>query len=161
MKLEIGVMAGAESKAFLVDLTKQLDRMEKLVGSLKSKAADTDETDDEEENDEIDTAALRKAATTTDDDEEDEEPAPKKKAAAATDDDEDEDSEEDFTAAKKTKQKKLTEKDVNDACKAYAKHIGGKKGRPAVLKILGKFGTESVTDLDEKHYAAVIKALAV
>ncbi len=42
MKLELGIMAGPESKAFLSDLTKQIDRLEKLVCSgLKTISGNT------------------------------------------------------------------------------------------------------------------------
>ncbi len=118
MRLELGIMAGAESKAFLADLTKVVERFEKAAGILgvkgKAKASadtefeetDTDETDDEDEFTTTKKAGKKTAAfdedaedeTDTDETEdEDEAPVAKKtkgKKAAAFDADEEEASEE-------------------------------------------------------------------
>lgn len=75
------------------------------------------------------------------DDAEAEEPPKKTKAAAA-----------------KTKAKKITLDDVNDACKAHA----AAKGRPATLQVLQKkFKTQSVTALKPEQYETCISAMAV
>jgi len=99
----------------------------------------------------------------------------KKAAAAASFEDEDDSAEEAQTSSEaddagddddfmaeapktKAKAKKITVNDVNDACKAKAKA----SDRKAVLAILKKqFGVTSVTELDQKQYADVIKAMAV
>lgn len=168
--LEIKVLAGAESKAFLVDFTKQIDRLERLTGGkgLKAVAADAEDTSDDDAPAETETddddfapkvakatkAAAKATAASFDDDD----------APAATETDDDDDA--DFKAppaktAKAAKPKKLTVDDVNDACMARAK-AGGKKGREEVLAILKKkFKTQSVSDLSEDQYAACVAAMAV
>lgn len=45
-KLEIAVLIGAESKEFLADLTKQIDRLEKLSGKKATTAAETEDVAD-------------------------------------------------------------------------------------------------------------------
>jgi hypothetical protein len=60
---------------------------------------------------------------------------------------------------KAAKSKKITDKDVNAAAIAHAKHHGSKKATLKVLKT--KFDVESITELDEDQYAACIKALKV
>ena len=156
MKLEVAMLVGSESKQFLVDLTKLIERMEAAAGGKKKKVEATDD-DDEPVDDSGD---------------DDEEKAPKKKAgkkAAAADEDDDSDTDEETESATddaddeeekpaKKKAKKVTLDDVNDACKARA--AGGK--RKEVLKILKKnFGVETVSDLESDQYGAVIKAMAV
>jgi hypothetical protein len=168
MKLELGIMAGAESKVWLADLTKQIDRLERLTGGkgLKAVAADAEEKSDdapaETEGDDDDfspavSKAVKSAAKTTaasfDDDD-----AP---AETETDDDDADFKAPPAKAAKAAKPKKLTVDDVNDACMARAK-AGGKKGREEVLAILKKkFKTQSVSDLSEDQYAACVAAMAV
>ncbi len=168
--LEIKVLAGAESKAFLVDLTKVVDRMERAAGILAGKTEVAEvETDDDvpaaDEGDDDDFAVKPVKAAVKG--------AAKKTAAAFEKDDtpaeaEAEEESDDFTAtpakAAKTKParvKKITLDDVNDACKARAK-AGGKKGRAEVLAILKKnFKTESVSDLDEDQYSTCIELMEV
>ena len=161
-KLEVALLVGAESKAFLASLTQQLDRMEKLTTGKKAAASIDDEDD---------------APTETVDDDEDFAPPKKaakgKKAAPAFDDDEEttaaaveaaEDDDEDFTAPPKkaAKPKKITIDQVNDACKARAMETGGKEGRAEVLAILKKkFKTTSVAELKPEQYPAVIAAMEV
>lgn len=173
------VMAGPESKSFLVDLTKQLDRFEKLTAGKGIKAlipdADDEETidasgEDEEEDFAPKKGKAKKAAAAFDDDEEAEisteaEDEADLEQPQAMEDDED----EDFTAAPgkkaakgKVKVKTLTVDDVNDACKARCAAMGGSKGRAEVLAILKKkFKTESVSELNPEQYAACIAAMAV
>ncbi len=72
---------------------------------------------------------------------------------------EEEELEEEEEAPKKSaKGKKLTEKDVNAACMAYAK----KHDRKAALEILKKkFKVKSILELKPEQYADVMKALKV
>lgn len=158
-KLEIAVLAGAESKAWLVSFTKQVDRLEKIMGGKKVAATeDVEETEVEETEDDDDFAPAPKAKA-----------AAAKKTATTTFDEDDEvvethEDDEDEAPVKKTaKAKKLTVDDVNDACKAYARENGGgKEGREAVLKILKKhFKTTSVSTLEATDYAKAIKLLGV
>lgn len=163
--LEIAVLAGAESKAWLVNFTKQVDRLEKIMGgkAVQTKGAVQDDADEETEtevetdDDFTPTPKTKKAAT--------------KKAVKQASFDEDEETEdveeteddetEEIAPAKKAKAKKITVDDINDACKAYAKENGGgKDGRTAVLKILKKnFKTESISALDPADYPKVMKLL--
>lgn len=162
-KLEVALLVGPESKAFLANLTEQLDRMEQLAAGQKITGPKTIAAVDVDEDDDFTPApkkkaAAKKASAGFDQDDEDVEPAPK--YAEETEVEED----EDFTAppkkAAKAKAKKITLDDVNDACKARAAATGGKKGREEVLGILKKkFKTTSVSELEPEQYAAAIKAM--
>lgn len=151
MKLEIAMLVGPESKAFLAGLTKQIDRLEKLGGVKAANVQAAEEVDEiEETEDEEDFAPKKTTKTAT-------------KRASSFDEDEatDEDTEDVAPVKTKKKTKKLTIDDVNDACKTRAK-AGGKTGRADVLKILKKgWKTESVSDLEPEDYQDVIDAMAV
>lgn len=152
MKLEMAILAGPESKVFLVELTKQIDRMEKLTKGGKctvseTKSEETDEdtdfgdngnTDDFEENAEPAKRGRPKKAAASFDDEDggDEEELaasaptkrgrPKKEAASFDDENEtdDEETDEISTASlKKGKPKKITLDDLNDAAKERVKSL--------------------------------------
>lgn len=167
MKLEVAMLVGAESKQFLMDLTKIVERMEKATGkaapmSTKTKAASAPAIEDEEE---------MEAATEEDDEDFKPKKSAGKKAAAAAFEDDDEpveepeaEEDEDFTtpAPKKAaaKTKKLTIDDANDACKTRAARTGGKEGRAEVLAILKKnFKTQSVTDVKPEDYEKLVKLM--
>lgn len=174
LEFECKVLAGAESKAWLADLTQVVERMEKAAGLLSTAKVQAPKTTvllDDDSDDDVQTAE-------SEDDDFAAKPAKKgkkgKKAAAAFEDDdsddapaveqESEDDDADFTApVKKTKPaKKLTVDDVNDACKAKASSIGGKPGRAKVLEILKKnFKTESVSELKPEQYAKCVQLMAV
>lgn len=169
MKMEIAVLAGAESKQFLVDLTKQIDRLEALTGtkglsaSVKKSAPVPGDENMPDADEDFAPKAKKTTAATKFDDDEDAAPVAKKTAAPV----EDEDSDGDFMAppvktAAKAKAKKLTVDDVNDACKAKAVSIGGAEGRKEVLGILKKkFKTQSVSELQPEQYAEAIAAMEV
>lgn len=156
MKLEMAILAGPESKAWLLAFTKQVDRLEALAsnGALTSGDAHTEDTADEaieesysfDDDAEVTTSKVKKAASSFDDEEEtdatEEEIAPKKSATKA-----------------KSTAPKVKKEDVMKAAKEKAASIGGTKGRAAVLKILAKWDTETVTDLDPADYADVFAAL--
>lgn len=94
MKLEVALLAGAESKAFLAELTTQIDRLEKLAGKgsvstdiapRKRKTAaqeeesfdlDSEETESADEGEEVDAFGI---------DEVDEDEAPKVKLVSVED----------------------------------------------------------------------------
>ncbi len=141
--LNLEVIANESAKTWLAAFTKQVDRLEKLagkVGTTKAAAAV-----DEDEETETETEA-------------DEDFAPKKalkKAAASSFDDEDETEEEEEApkAKAKTKAKALTEADVNEACKAYAKEHGVAETKALLKK---KFKTMSIKELKPEQYAAAI-----
>ncbi len=168
MKLELAILAGAESKAFLADLAKLVERMEKVVGGAPVKVANT-------------SATVTTAAEVTDEDDDDfaapaKKSTTKKAAAAAFDDDDDADTKEvkavvveddddtaDFTTPpkKEKKAKKLTVDDCNDAAKARAGKTGGKEGRKQVLALMKKhFKTESVSELKPEQYEKFIEIMA-
>lgn len=159
MEMEMKVLVGADSKAFLVELAKQIDRLETLLGGVTKKAqgkhnddAKKDEDDEDEDEDEEFSGKKQKKKSSFEEDEDEEE----------ADEDEDADEEEEDEKPKKSKAKKITVDDVNDACKAKAAATGGKKGRAEVLAILKKkFGTESVSELKPEQYAKAIAAMDV
>lgn len=173
LELECKILAGAESKAFLVELSKLTARLEQVAGMLRAPgepapAVDADDEDelpppvkklkkaikslDDEDEEET-------APAPSDEDDEDDMPAPeaKGKAKPSFDDTDDEESAEGAPAPKKGKAAKLTIDDVNDACIERA----GRTNRAEVLSVLKKkFGVKSVTDLKPEQYADVVKAMA-
>lgn len=163
MKLELAILAGAESKAFLANLTQQIDRLEALSKGVTITSATTKKTAPADEDlgggpandyqtDDEDFAPKKKTAKKTAPAfEDDEETATA--SAASTDDD------EDFSAPKKTaapKKKKLTDVDVNNACKAAAQKSSVKEVRALLKK---KFKVESIQELSADQYEAVITAV--
>lgn len=160
MKLELALLAGAETKTFLVDLAKLVERMEKAAGLIVVPKTKTAGPVDEDED-------TYSADTGTDFDADDDfapaKTATKKKATAAFDDDEtDTESEDDFDAAppKKApaKTKKFTEKDAHQACKEYAA-INGVAETKALLK--KKFKTMSVSEIPQEKYGELISLMQV
>lgn len=166
-KLEIALLAGAESKNFLLDLTTQIDRLEKITKSLTDAVKkDSASLPPEEDVD-------------TDDDSDFEEPKakskpPKKKESNSFDDEDEEDEDEideaqieeteieegdDFEAEeppKKRKAKKVTIEDCNDAAKELAKS----KGREKVLALMTKhFKTRSVSEVKADDYAKFVEVM--
>lgn len=162
MKLELGIMAGANTKEFLVSMESILARFEAVADKLSGasspvmlgKSLMDDGTTDEAVEDETDFAPPAKKQTRA-----------KKQAAPASFDDAEEEVEAEETeeesfaepAPKKVaKEKKLTVDDVNAACMKAAQSVN----RAHVLGILKtKFKVKSVTELEPAQYAAVIKAL--
>lgn len=176
MKLELAILAGAESKAFLLDFKKQIDRLETLTKSLPATSQATvaiDVTDDE-----VDTLA---AQTDADEDFAPKKSAPKRAAPKGFDDEEtstedseasDDDGEMDFNtpppvkAAPKPKPKKLSPEqmrdNMNEAAKAKAAKKGGKAGRDEVLGLMKKhFNTTSVQEIKSEDYDKFLKLMAV
>lgn len=147
-KLEVALLIGAESKAWLADVTALVERLEKATAgkTTKLKGMTTEEEFEESKDDEFSEEKTVVRANGFDDEEE------------SSDDDE-----EDFTksATKSKKAKKLTLDDVNAACKERAaSEGGGKAGREVVLGILKKkFKTTSITDLKPDSYALVISTM--
>lgn len=186
VKLDLGIMAGAESKAWLAGFTQQNDRLEKLIAKLekasgkaplKVKPEEDEEADETETSDDDDedfaakpVKTAKKKAAFDDDDDEAEKESEDEDDANADDESEagaDDEGEEEppvpptKTKAKPAKTKKLSVDDVNDACKARAR-AGGKNGRLEVLAILKKkFKTESVSELEPEQWQACIDAMKV
>lgn len=116
----------------------------------KKKVVDDNDEDDSDDDDSDDDDN----AETEDDDDDD----------ADEDTDSDDSDDEDEKPAKKkapAKKAKVTIKDVNAACKAYAKSLGktGFEKTQALLK--KKFKVSSISDLKPEHYATAVKLLAV
>ena len=170
MKLELCILAGAQTKEFLSELAGLVERLEKAVRpetepapSIKVLGADEDD-DFAPAPAKKAKAAKAKPAESFDDEEdapaemtEEASDVPPTKKAASFDDFEDE-TEEAPAPAKKTKapkEKAFTMDDVNDACMERA----GRTNRSEVLGILKKFKVKSVTELQPAQYADVIKAL--
>ncbi len=161
MKLELAVLAGAESKEFLVKLTKQIDRLEALCGKLGNLAmGENDDGDTEVEADEDEDFGKKpskKKAKGFDEDEETEVESEDAEEESDEESEADEEVEEDEAPVKKGKGKKLTIDDCNDAAKALALSVGGKPGRAKVLALMKKhFKTESVSELKPEQYAKFI-----
>lgn len=187
MKLELAILAGAESKKFLLDFTEQITRLEKLtekLGNLKADALEADGDDDEDDIAPPKKAPKKKAASLDDDDEEaaedvasDDDEADEEGSGSALDDDDDDsddaeedeedesdgdddEDEEDEPPKKKGKPKKLTNDDCNDAAKALAKAIGGPAGRKEVYKLMKKhFETDSVAELKPDQYPKFVEVM--
>jgi hypothetical protein len=178
-KLEVAFLVGGEAKIFLDELTKQLDRMEKLANFAAKKLAentapvdDEEETETEDDDEEVMPKAKRgrpakKAASPmddedeeTDDDEEADDESEDEEMETASDD---EDEEEELPKAKKktTNVKRITIDDVNEAAKAYVRaNGGGKTGRDKVLKVIRKhFGTASLAEIKKDDYPKAMKLL--
>ncbi len=164
MQLELKVLAGAESKAFLAGLAEQIDRLEKLTGGKGLKASSDDApapaadaaADDE---DFAPKKSTKKKGAAFDEDDDDA-PAPKAAAKKGASFDEEED---DAPAPKAKKAPKVTLDDVNDACMEKMKALGGnKKAREQVVAILKKkFKVETVTELKPENYADAVEAMAL
>lgn len=149
MKLELSMLAGAESKQFLVDLTKQIDRLEKLANEYGVPTAAT-KPDETEERDADEDFEPKKSKVKT---------MPEPDLPGDGDDD---DGEPDFKAptVKKEKVKKVTVDDCNDAAKTRAMIKGGKLGRTEVLSLMKKhFKTESVSELKPEQYEKFIQVM--
>lgn len=153
MKLELAILAGAESKAFLVDFKKQLDRMEKLTKKMGStESEETEEEENEEEETELE--ASEESEETEESEESDEES-----------EEETEESEEEEKPAKKATGKITTEQ-LNDACKARlqklikVKKMTSKKAFAEVKALLQKhFDTDSVAQIEKEDRAKALKLL--
>lgn len=165
MKLEMAMMAGPESKAFLVGLTQQIDRLEMLVGKVGKvgeKSATTNKPSEDDDVEELAPSKKANAKASAFDDEEEyedkEEKVPPKKVAKPSFDDEEEEEEAPKKAQKAKAPKAPTIDDVNDACKAYAQEHGVKATKAFLLK---KFKTESVREIPAEKYGDAIKMLAV
>lgn len=154
-KLELALLVGEETKTFLANLTKQIDRLEKLgEKTVPEEIAQAEAAVDEDEEDLVPKKSAKKAPAKKPVSFDDDEPA-----EPEADVEEDDDS---YAAKFKPKKaKKVTLDDVNDACKALALHIG-KTGRQHVLGILKKkFKTETVSGLEPEQYAACVEAMVI
>lgn len=139
-----------------------------LLGkSTKEAAAETEEDIDVIAPSKMKTPAKKKTKPVVEEDEEnfdtDASSEEVEEQEEATEEDEsesenDDDDDEEVEIPKKVK--KVTIKDVNDACKTLA--ANKKVGRNGVLKILkAKFKTESIQEIDSKLWPQVIKAMNV
>lgn len=140
--------------------TPSLGKVSKATTAKAAPAAETEAADDEDfggsaKKSTKGKAAPAKAAASFDEEELNEEQA---EESAETESSDDEGDFMEAAPAKKETKKKITVNDVNDACKAKA----AASDRKTVLGILKKkFNVTSVTELDAKQYADVVKAMAV
>ncbi len=152
MRVDLGIMAGEESKKCLVNLGEITERLEKVARALRSPGElEEAETVDAEDDEEIEVKAK---------------PAAKRgrpaKAVVEFEEEQTEDDDEtafgeEVVAPKAAKKKKLSLEDLNKACKDRAAKTGFKE----VMALLKKnFSVEeSVKEIDESDYAAVIELL--
>jgi hypothetical protein len=139
-KLEMSVLVGAESKQWLLDLTKVVERLEKVAKIASSSLdeegpqQDVDADQDEDTTSTISAAALRKGKKGKTD----------KKAAAA-----DEDEEEFDLGASESEDEApvVTKKDLIAACR---------DNREAAIKALKKLKVASIHELKPAQYAKVL-----
>ncbi len=163
--LEIKILAGAESKAFLVDLEKLIKRMEAVTSRANTTTTTRVTTPDDESG--IETEEMD---FTTDLDEEENETTPE-----FTNVDEDgEDVEMEIPpkasakkTAKTTKAKAITTEELNEACRARltyltkTKKMESKTAFTAVKTLLKKhFKTETVTAIAEEDRARAMTILS-
>src|SRR5271170_4143182 len=124
--MELKILVGKESKDWLLDIEAATERLEKVIAKLNGKSSHgideaVDEPTDEVSDEDFDT---------------DNEKQPAKDNDSFDDDDTSFDEVEEEAPAKKSKAKKLTVEDVNEACLKRMRKTGGKKGRDEVLAIL-------------------------
>jgi hypothetical protein len=166
-KLEIAMLVGAESKAFLANLTEQIDRLEKLSGKklkvTKAGAVDDEDEDEDEDADEEEKPKKKKGGKLaasddedSDDEDSDDDDDSDEDDESDSDEDADEDEEETTKKSAKGKKGKVTLDDIKDACRAYM----AETNRATVEKLLKKkFGTKTVKEIDPDDYPEVMKAL--
>lgn len=162
-KLEVALLVGNESKQWLAEATRVVEKMEALLKQANNEGDDEPTPEESFDGTPLPTkkkvkVVPLKAKDVTFDDEWKDDDAPEEVQDPSDEPEED----EDFTTPppKKAKVKALTSEDVNEACKARAARTGGKSGREEVLTILKKkFKTQSISDLKEDSYAAVIAAM--
>ena len=148
MKLEVAMMVGAESKAFLASMTNILERMEKVAGLAQASAAPV-ETKAKK-------AKLNLPLIEVPEETESFEESLGEDEGEELGFDSAEETEDEAPVAKAPKASKLTDKDVHTAALAHAK----KHGRPATLKLLkAKFGVASIAEIKAADYAKAIAAL--
>lgn len=176
MKLDLGIMAGPESKKFLVELTKLVQRMEAAATPLKGKKSaskkeeleDAEEEEIEEEDEANHEAEESEESDDADDSDSDEtdsqDDGPEESDADDSDDSEEEEAEEKST--KKGKVAKVTAEQVNDAAKALhtflvkKKKLTSKKAFAQIKATLNKaFDTESVSQIEKADLPKALKLL--
>jgi len=146
-KLEIAVLVGAESKQFLFDLTKQIDRLEAL--SVSGGAA-TNATPSKEDSAAEKKAAAAKAKAAKEAAAKAAEEAASAEETTATEDD---DLGLDLDADLASEPKKTTLADVREVVKKFA----AKHGKANTLKMLAKFGATAIPEIKEKDFDKVIE----
>lgn len=180
MKLEMAILAGAETKQFLVVLTEQLDRAEELVTKLEALLQqDTKASAPKKQVEPITPMAPVKKAKAKKAKEtspfEDEETTDTSGAAVAADNDFsfdeeqeessfsfDEEQEEQQVAPPAPKAKAPPKKVTIEECNAAALTLMKKHNRDYVIDILKKnFNTTSLTKIEEKNYPKLLQLLAV
>jgi hypothetical protein len=145
LEMECKILAGAESKAWLVEFTKAVDRLEKMAGKFQESkaspetAVETDAEESEESEDEDFTSAPKKAGrpkgsknkgkASFDEDDDTEEETETEAAEEEEESEEEEADAIDVSEMKKGKPKKITVDMINDAAKKLAASKGKADGR--------------------------------
>lgn len=151
-KLEIAILAGDESKKFLAELTRQLDRLDAVSIRIEKSLLEIGAEGTEIEEDAPKKAPKKNTTKVVEEEVEED----KFEEATLEEDDSDfketiveEPEEDEVPVTPPKKQKKLTVDDCNDAAKALAKV----KGRDEVLSLMQKhFKTKSVSELKPEMY---------
>jgi len=139
MKLEIALLTGPETKQFLSDLTKQIDRLEAL------KNVDSDPTNDQKHAEAFEEEVPQKAAKK----------AKKEKVIEETFDLDDESEKEEPAEELEDKEEEISLNDILEGFKEYAKA----KGRDKAVAILTKLKVKSVKDIPPEKFKKVLEAL--
>jgi hypothetical protein len=181
-KLELAILVGAESKAWLEKAEQLVTRLEELTKGKKNgkrnENSDAEEESTESEDDFEEETASKKSskgkkkvqkAEDFDDEDGDDNDSDSSDDEEGSDDDDSDASEEDSDSEpvkKKGKGKKVTHEDAQTACKERVKReiedngLDAKSARAVVSGILKKkFKVSSVSDLDEDQYAEVVKVM--
>lgn len=172
MKLELMIMAGAQTKEFLSELAALTTRLEAATGKLKAgaKADDVDTVADAEETDEEAPKRGRKPKSEAlDDDSEEADDADETdeeddKPADEESEEEESDDEEEDKPAKPAKKAAGANDELVEMKKKALRALNvyaAKHGKPKAKKVLYKFNVESIHDLPLKQYPKLIAALAV
>lgn len=144
--MQLQITLDNEAKKAFATLGEALAIYQKTMAGKKTTAATTEE--DAEETSHHDVGAMKKTAGKKT------APATAEEEETESFDDASDDTEESYGEEEETSEPEFTRKDVLAAMNAFAKKKGGK----AALAVLGKYKVKSVKDLDEKHFAAVMKA---
>jgi hypothetical protein len=165
-KLELSILAGEESKKFLMGLEEVVDRLERVARVLRSPeeneeagVTSSDEDDEEEKPAKKKAATKKKADSFEDGDEEDAQDSEDEEAEKEDDEaeeDEDDAEEEEPATKKKKKADKITSDDLNDAAKARAARTSVAETKAFIKK---KLGVKSISEIEEEDYEMALKVL--
>ena len=149
-KLEIAVLIGAESKQFLSDLTKQIDRLESLQNSVSPTPTPVEPEPEAMTDAKVETKIENKV------EEKPKAKSKKKETKPEPEVVEVEESPKSFDEMFNDAPDALTAPNLDDVRKAV-KDFAAKHGKDKGMALLNKFGCNSIPDLKATEYGAVIE----